>query len=125
MISLQNILLVMTGSALGGALRFVLSHLIQSRSSSFFPWGTFVVNVVGCFLMGLVVAWVTKSTKEAEGLRLILATGFCGGFTTFSAFAAENVQLLKDGHPLYFFVYILVAVVTGILALAMGISLIK
>jgi CrcB protein len=99
--------------------------LIQKQSTASFPLGTFMVNMLGCFAIGLVVAIAEKYTSDQTNLMLLLATGFCGGFTTFSAFAMENLQLLKNGWNLQSAVYIIVSVVLGIVLVKTGIALVK
>ncbi|MFN5439730.1 MAG: fluoride efflux transporter CrcB [Bacteroidota bacterium] len=125
MINLYNSFLVVTGSAVGGGCRFWMSTLIQKQSTASFPLGTFMVNMLGCFAIGLVVAIAEKYTSDQTNLMLLLATGFCGGFTTFSAFAMENLQLLKNGWNLQSAVYIIVSVVLGIVLVKTGIALVK
>ncbi|MEY3349449.1 MAG: fluoride efflux transporter CrcB [Bacteroidota bacterium] len=125
MINLYNSFLVVTGSAVGGGCRFWISTLIQKQSTASFPLGTFMVNMLGCFAIGLVVAIAEKYTSDQTNLMLLLATGFCGGFTTFSAFAMENLQLLKNGWNLQSAVYIIVSVVLGIVLVKTGIALVK
>ncbi len=125
MINLYNILLVVAGSAVGGGCRFWISSLIQKQSTASFPLGTFMVNMLGCIAIGLVVAIAEKYSSDQTNLMLLLATGFCGGFTTFSAFAMENLQLLKNGWNLQSAVYIIVSVVLGIVLVKTGIALVK
>jgi CrcB protein len=125
MIDLKNILLVLVGSAAGGSARYVMSLLIQSKNSSLFPWGTFAINLLGCFVIGVVYAIAARNASTGSDMRLLLATGFCGGFTTFSAFAFENLELLKSGQHLAALIYIILSVVLGILAVVLGTYLIK
>jgi CrcB protein len=125
MINLYNSLLVVAGSAVGGGCRFWISSLIQKQSTASFPLGTFMVNILGCIAIGLVVAIAEKYSSDQTNLMLLLATGFCGGFTTFSAFAMENLQLLKNGWNLQSAVYIIVSVVLGIVLVKTGIALVK
>ncbi|MFN5055408.1 MAG: fluoride efflux transporter CrcB [Bacteroidota bacterium] len=125
MINLYNSLLVVAGSAVGGGCRFWISSLIQKQSTASFPLGTFMVNMLGCIAIGLVVAIAEKYSSDQTNLMLLLATGFCGGFTTFSAFAMENLQLLKNGWNLQSAVYIIVSVVLGIVLVKTGIALVK
>ena len=98
MTAIQNILMVMGGSALGGGARYLLSMLIQQFNRSPFPAGTFIVNLLGCFLIGMLYAAHIRNPETGPGLKLLLATGFCGGFTTFSAFAVENLSLFREGN---------------------------
>lgn len=120
MISIKNIILVILGSSLGGASRYVVSEIIKQKTAFKFPLGTFMVNLIGCFIIGIVYGYVSRSTEDSNDIKLLLATGFCGGFTTFSAFAAENMALLKTGNQVTAISYIVLSVVLGILATFLG-----
>jgi CrcB protein len=125
MISLKNILTVMLGSGIGGALRFISSEYIKQLVPTRFPLSTFVVNLMGCFIIGIIYAISMKGNQDSNGMKLLLATGFCGGFTTFSAFTSENLELIRSGNQLTALFYILTSVVLGILATYFGSILIK
>ena len=109
-----------TGSFLGGISRFLTSRLIQNTIISSFPYGTFVVNILGCFLIGLFYGLSERGTLMTSEWRMFLTVGFCGGFTTFSTFANENVALLKDGNIVSFALYTSLSVFLGILATYLG-----
>ena len=121
---MKMILVIGAGSFIGGASRYVLSQFIQNKFLSTFPYGTLGVNIIGCFLIGLVFGFNERGNITMEW-RLFLATGIIGGFTTFSAFSNETVSLLRDGQFWHAFVYILASVFIGLLATFIGISLIK
>lgn len=121
----KDILLVGLGGGVGSIARFLCQRSVYSWYPHAFPFGTFIVNIVGCFLIGVILGFAEKSNLVKPDLKLLLATGFCGGYTTFSAFAAENMQLLKDGRLLYFFIYIVASVALGIVATFAGISIMK
>jgi CrcB protein len=125
MINFYNSMLVIVGSAIGGGCRFWISTLIQKQSNGSFPLGTFTVNMVGCFAIGWVAATAAKYSTDQTSLMLLLATGFCGGFTTFSAFAMENVQLIKSGWNLQSASYVVLSVVMGIVLVKLGLTLFK
>lgn len=125
MINFYNSMLVIVGSAIGGGCRFWISTLIQKQSNGSFPLGTFTVNMVGCFAIGWVAATAEKNSTDQTSLMLLLATGFCGGFTTFSAFAMENVQLIKSGWNLQSAAYVVLSVVMGIVLVKLGFTLFK
>ncbi len=121
----KEILLIGLGGGVGSIARFLCQRTVYSWYPHGFPFGTLIVNVVGCFLIGFLFSFMEKNNLVKPGLKLLLVTGFCGGFTTFSAFAAENIQLLKDGRLLYFFIYIIASVALGLLATFFGISVLK
>ena len=122
---MKNLLLVFMGGGIGSVLRYALSHAINKSTISPFPYGTFVVNAVGCFLIGFIIFYTARFGDQAEQWRFFLATGLCGGFTTFSAFSLENVLLLNDQRILFFLAYTLGSVAIGILATYGGLLLAK
>ncbi len=96
----MNVLLVAAGGAIGAAARYLAGLWIVARLGAGFPWGTFFVNVTGSFLIGIILVLVERGTLPAEA-RLFLAVGVCGGYTTFSSFSYETLQLLNgsDAGP--------------------------
>lgn len=119
------LLLIGTGSFFGGISRYLLSRFVQNTFFAAFPWGTFTVNIVGSFLIGVIYGISERGDLMSPGIRMFLTVGFCGGFTTFSTFANENLSLLKDGDILYFGLYAGLSVFIGILAVYLGNLLIK
>jgi CrcB protein len=117
--------LVGLGSFLGGGSRFLAQQFMAKQFPSPFPYGTFLVNIVGCFIIGLIFALSEKADVISAEMKLFLATGFCGGFTTFSSFSLENFGLLRDGQYLYVFAYVGLSIFLGFLATYLGILLIK
>lgn len=113
-----------TGSFIGGVLRYLLSQFVQTKFLSAFPFGTLTVNVIGCFFIGLVFGLIDRGSLTQEW-RLFLATGLIGGFTTFSAFSSETVELLREGQFWYATRYILASVFIGLIATFIGITIIK
>lgn len=113
---LKVLLLIGSGSFLGGIARFLLSNFIKNSVLSAFPFGTFAVNILGCFLIGLFYGLSGRTAFIGPELRTFLTVGFCGGFTTFSTFANESVTLLKGGSVFYFAAYIGASVFLGVLA---------
>jgi CrcB protein len=93
-----NYILVSAGAAIGGALRFGISNYIQKNISVIFPYGTLVVNVVGSFILGIVMFYLNEKELIGNEFRLFLAVGFCGGFTTFSTFSFETFNLFRDAE---------------------------
>ena len=113
---LKNILLVGCGGAIGAFLRYSISLIVKSSD---FPIATLLINIVGSFVLGAVMA-STLQEPVSNSTKLFLATGICGGFTTFSAFAYENVLLLQMGKYDTIFLYIVLSVVLSILAAWLG-----
>ena len=113
-----SILYVGGGSFFGGICRFLCSRLMNAYFGSAFPFGTFTVNMLGCLLIGLFYGLTENSLSP--NLRLFLTVGFCGGFTTFSTFANESLQLFKTGNIWLFSLYAALSVFFGILAVYAG-----
>ncbi|MCR5180390.1 MAG: fluoride efflux transporter CrcB [Bacteroidaceae bacterium] len=119
----REILLVGAGSFFGGSARYLVSYIL--RSAAGFPWGTFVVNVLGCLLIGLLWGWSSRSLHATSSLMLFLSVGFCGGFTTFSTFSKEGLALLQSGSYGLYAIYVLASVALGLLAVLVGFSVTK
>ena len=121
---MKILLAIGTGSFIGGIFRYLLSQFIQAKFLSTYPFGTLGVNIIGCFLIGIVFGLSDKGNLTQEW-RLFLATGILGGFTTFSAFTNETVSMLRDGQLWYATAYITSSVLLGLIATFIGISIIK
>ena len=117
--TLMQIIAVGSGGMLGSIARYVATRTIDAKAGSIFPFGTFAVNIIGSFILGIVFALAARKAGMDENLRLFFGTGLCGGFTTFSAFTLENFNLIQN-RPLVATGYILISVVAGISALALG-----
>ncbi|MCU0336030.1 MAG: fluoride efflux transporter CrcB [Chitinophagaceae bacterium] len=123
-VSLLNIALIAGGGAAGSVLRYLLGTWVMARATHGWPWGTLLVNVLGSLLIGAVLAWHTRQQMPAQGY-LLLATGFCGGFTTFSALSIESWQLLRQQQYSALAVYLAASLILGIGAAALGYQLSK
>ena len=121
---MKLVLLIGAGGFIGSALRYLISLFIQNKVLSTFPFGTFAVNVLGCFLIGAVYALSERGNLSAEW-RLFLATGILGGFTTFSSFSNETVSMIRDAQYGPALIYVGSSVILGLLATFFGIFLIK
>tara|TARA_B100001287_G_scaffold66033_1_gene53900 strand:- start:862 stop:1245 length:384 start_codon:yes stop_codon:yes gene_type:complete len=116
---MKNFLLVFLGGGLGSGLRYLITASMN-QYSKILPFGTFTVNMIGCLLIGLIFGYAHKESTLTSNQALLLATGFCGGFTTFSAFANENLELLKNGEIFNFSLYTFGSIIIGILAVFIG-----
>ena len=121
---MRVILLIGLGSFIGGIARYLLSVTVYNKIPSAFPYGTFAVNIIGCFLIGLVFGFHERSGLTNEW-RLFIVTGLLGGFTTFSAFSFESVDLFRNGEPALALLYITGSIVLGLLATFAGIKIIN
>lgn len=120
---MKVLLMVFLGGGLGSTLRYLISKYLNHAaysSSIAIPLGTFTVNIVGSLLLGLILGLALKYNSLSGNALLFLATGFCGGFTTFSAFAFENQELLKSGDYLHFAIYTLGTLILGFSAIFAG-----
>jgi CrcB protein len=122
---IKTLLLVGTGGFIGSISRFLASRYVQTNFSSAFPLGTFLVNISGCLLIGLIYGFSERSALLTPGWKLFLAVGFCGGFTTFSTFANENLALLRDGEFFNFLLYTGLSIILGIGATFTGVLITK
>ena len=122
---MQLVLLIGFAGFLGTIARYLSGQLIYKFLPIAFPFGTLIVNILGCFIIGIVYGWFEKENIYSNEWKLIFATGFCGGFTTFSAFSIENIQLLREGQFGIALLFIFVSVVIGISATFGGVSLMK
>lgn len=120
---MKDLFLVMLGSGLGGGARFLVSKAMTAVMTTPFPLGTFTVNIVGCLLIGFLSAWPASHGWLTPGMRLLLTTGFCGGFTTFSTFMKEGDGLLAAHAPVVFIAYTTLSLVLGMLAVWAGYKL--
>ena len=116
---LRPLRLVALGGALGSALRYLTALLLARHYTGSIPLATLVVNLVGCFLIGLLIGLCSETTP----LRLLFITGFCGGFTTFSTFTAESYTMFREGAYGLALLYIAGSVLIGLLALGIGLYL--
>ena len=119
----RSIVLVAVGGMIGSVFRFLSVSLIVSLLPFTFPFGTFLVNVIGCFIMGASVGLAERYIWIHDDWRMFLTAGFCGGFTTFSAFAFENVELLLDKNYGTFAAYTIASFVLCLVAAFVGLIL--
>ena len=116
---MKSFLLVFLGGGLGSGLRYIITITIN-QYSKVLPFGTFTVNMLGCLLIGMILGYAQKENTLSSNQTLLLVTGFCGGFTTFSAFANENLELIKNGEIFNLSLYTIGSVLIGILVVFIG-----
>ncbi len=121
---MKQLLLVFIGGGFGSIARFILAKYFNSSSDGI-PYGTFLANVLGSLLIGLILGFAAKNEALNSNQTLLLATGFCGGFTTFSTFAYENHVFLKSGDFMSFFLYAVGSFALGFAAVFLGMFLVK
>ena len=121
---MKSLLLVFLGGGLGSSLRFVIGKYLNSPETGI-PYGTFAANILGSLLIGIILGLAAKNESLSQNTVLFLATGFCGGFTTFSAFAYENHIFLKSGDFMSFALYTIASFILGFAAVFFGMWTVK
>lgn len=121
---LKALMYVWIGGGLGSILRYGIYLVMNKFFPVLFPWGTFLVNILGCFAIGAFFA-IAQQADWNTSWKLFLITGLCGGFTTFSSFSNEGIQLLQQGHYINLALYVLLSVALGLLATYLGLVLFR
>lgn len=121
---MPDILIVFIGGGLGSISRYLISQLVNTHFNTNFPLGTFTVNIVGCFLIGVIMA-LSEKFNLSNAWVLLLSTGFCGGFTTFSTFSYENNLLLRSGDYLGLMAYTILSILWCFAGTILGLFIIK
>lgn len=123
---MKELLLVSIGSFFGGGTRFLVSKVVQSCAVIAFPFGTMAVNILGCLIIGFLsgLSWNGNGIMS-PATKLLLTTGFCGGFTTFSTYMNESFSLMKDEHYIYMIAYMFGSLILGFIAVLAGHQLAK
>ena len=116
---LKEIIAVFVGGGLGSVLRFLINK-IEIVSENNFPYSTFISNFLGCLILGLVLGYFIKNENPNSILFVFLTVGLCGGFTTFSSFSNENLQLIQNGEIFIFLAYLLGSLIVGIVSVYVG-----
>ncbi|MFM7017020.1 MAG: fluoride efflux transporter CrcB [Bacteroidota bacterium] len=116
---MKQILYVGIGSFAGGVLRYLASQQFNQKINAAFPWATLSINLVGCLLIGVVYGCFEKELLNSDW-KLFLATGMCGGFTTFSAFSYESFELVKHGNVTAMLMYVISSICFGLLLTYFG-----
>lgn len=121
---MKQLLYVFIGGGFGSVLRYLISRYLNDSQNGI-PYGTFLANILGSLLIGLILGFAAKNNTLSQNQTLLLATGFCGGFTTFSSFAYENHVFLKSGDFMTFAIYTVASFIVGFLAVFLGMYLTK
>ena len=121
----KSILLVGLGGGVGSMLRYLTSVVVNKYVQSNFPIATFAVNMLGCLLIGVLISLFDKQQLANPDLRLLFITGFCGGFTTFSTFAAKNIDLFQSGHSLTALLYIGASIFVSLFFVWLGMVVVR
>lgn len=117
--------IVGSGSFLGGGFRYLIQKQLTDSIQSSFPYSTLLINITGCFFLGFLLGISNKYDFFSPETRLFLTTGLCGGFTTFSTFSNDSLMLLRDANYYYFFLYVILSVVVGIICTFLGYLIFK
>lgn len=117
---LKSIMIIGLGGFIGTVARFLISRYFQMTVTSVFPWSTFIINIAGCLLIGLIYGISEKGDVLSPDVRLFMTVGICGGFTTFSTFSNDSFLLIRDQEWLRFALYTSLSVFVGLVAVYVG-----
>ena len=122
---IRTLLLIAIGGGIGSAFRYLTTIIVQKYYASVFPLATLLTNVLGCFIIGILMGLFEKNQVVTSDLKWLFVTGFCGGYTTFSTFGYENISLFQNNNSALAFLYIGGSVFMGLFAVWMGLILTK
>ncbi len=121
---MKQLVFVFLGGGFGSVLRYIIGKYLNNTETGI-PYGTFTANILGSLLIGIILGLAAKNNTLSQNQTLLLATGFCGGFTTFSTFAYENHVFLKVGDFTSFAIYTIASFIIGFLAVFLGMYLVR
>lgn len=122
---IRHIVFIGLGGGLGSIIRYLTSLAIRKFYQGNYPLATLIANIAGCFIIGVIIGIFSKHSPTNENIKLFFATGFCGGYTTFSTFAAENTELIANNNYIEALSYMLLSIILGISFVFLGIVLTK
>lgn len=122
---MRILLLVGLGGGIGSVFRYLTSVVVNRHFQTIFPWATLIANVLGCLIIGLLLGFIERHQLTNPGLKYFFITGFCGGYTTFSSFASENMSLFQSQNTGIAFLYIAASILTGLFAVWLGLTIAK
>ncbi|MBS1748656.1 MAG: fluoride efflux transporter CrcB [Bacteroidetes bacterium] len=122
---MKAIMIIWLGGGIGSVLRYLVQVGVNKMVTVAFPAGTFLVNISGCFIIGLLYGLFNRHASLTSEWRLFLFTGLCGGYTTFSSFSYECISLFRQGNYMYFILYTVLSVVMGLFATVGGMNIVK
>jgi CrcB protein len=122
---MKLVFIVGLGGGIGSMLRYLMQVFVSRHLPILFPWGTFLVNISGCFVIGVLYALSTRYSFLTAEWRMFLIAGLCGGYTTFSSFSYESISLFREGAYSYFLLYTVLSVILGLLATVAGLTIFK
>jgi len=122
---IKQLILVGLGGGIGSIFRYSVSRIINKDIPGIFPLGTFVINMTGCLIIGVLMGLSLRYEWFDKDYRLLLITGFCGGYTTFSAFSLENMKLFENGNYLTLALYVSASIIVGMISVWLGFILSK
>jgi fluoride exporter len=122
---LKTLIIIAIGGGLGSVLRYLTTIFVNKYFQSNFPYATLLTNVLGCLLIGLFFGYLEKNNAISQDLKFFLITGLCGGYTTFSTFSNENIQLLQTNQTFTAFLYIGLSIFIGLMATWFGLIIAK
>ena len=122
---IKSMLIAGTGGFIGTCFRFLVGKVCSTFHTGVFPWGTFTVNLIGSFIIGVLFGLVEKSHLISTNMNILLITGFCGGFTTFSSLSHDMLTLIQNRNWLPFILYTTLTFVCGLLLVWIGRTVVR